>query len=265
MKYLKMFEAVVGLFPKMIKVTLIDANTGNNLGKYKIPAEQLPSIFNRPISLVIGSANWRVLKADPILANDFLFKKKLTLHVQDAAAGIETQKKRFDLPTICELPKFVTNGLYNDFTLDLLNTDWRQIDLLPISMILEIEKDIKEIETILTNQTDALLGYEQQYIRKSYGFEPPIPFDTFCQLLHDPIYGSIFIHQYGFVKNGFALRSSNCTYYGIVKNNYISSLSLVQFDSIDDEIMRILIEYGLVLCGWCDTKVLSVMSREEDI
>ncbi|WP_315816510.1 hypothetical protein [Paraflavitalea speifideaquila] len=77
MNYAKVIGSALQLFPKKIKVTLIDAASGNNIGKHFIPAVQLPTAFNRPTILEVDNIKWRVLKADPVLADDFLFSKSL--------------------------------------------------------------------------------------------------------------------------------------------------------------------------------------------
>ena len=264
MKYLRMFEAASGLFPKRIQVTLVDASTGSNLGKHKVPAELLPAAFNRPITLEIQDTNWRVLKANPVSADDFLFTKKLTLHVQNAVSK-DSRQFRFSLPTICnELPATVAETLFHDFTVELGETDWRQIEFMPLNQSTITEEAIKTIEAILTGQANPLLGYEQQYIRDN-AMQPgmAIPWQAFCALLTNPVYGNIFFNNKGFVQNGVSVRSDSYTYYGILENGYIHTLGLIQFDWADDEFMRVLSTYELSLVDWCNASRISAEAGEE--
>lgn len=264
MKYLRMFEAASGLFPKRIKVTLIDAATGSNLGKYKIPAELLPAAFNRPITLEIDNINWRVLKADPVLADDFLFAKKLTLQVQHAT-NVDAQQLKFNLPTICSrLPVTGAVSLYHDFTLEVGEIDWRQVEFLPLTQSGIIEEAVKTVESILTGQPNPLLGYERQYIRNNaLQSGLAIPWEEFCGLLIHPVKGNIFFNNNGFVQNGFAVRSDSYTYYGILENGLIRTLCLHQFDWADDEFMRVLSAYDLSLVDWCNASRISADAGEE--
>lgn len=258
MKYLKMFEAVAALFPRNINVTLVDATTGNGLGKHKIPAELLPAVFNRPTTLEIQGINWRILKADPVSADDFLVTKKLTLHVQNSAS-IDIEQLRFSLPTICnELPLSGATSLYHDFTLELAGSSWRQIEFLSLSRLQIVEEAIKTIETILTSQPNPLLGYERQYIRDNT-IQPrlAIPWEAFCALLTNPVRGNVFFNSKGFVQNGFAVRSDSYIYYGILENEYIHTLCLNHFDWADDELMRVLSIYELSLVDWCNSSRIS--------
>jgi hypothetical protein len=264
MKYLRMFEAASGLFPKRINVTLIDAATGNRLGKYKILAELLPAAFNRPITLDIDNTHWRILQADPLLSDDFLFTKKLTLQVQPVAS-VDSRQLKFDLPTICKvLPSIDASGMYQDFTLKIEEIDWRQIELLPLSQSGLIEEAVEIVAGILNNQINPLLGYEQQYIRDNT-LQPGItfPFDQFCSLLVNPVKGNILFSNRGFVQNGFAVQSDSYTYYGIQENGSIQMLCLNQFEWADDEFMRVLATYELCLIDWCNASRISAEAGEK--
>lgn len=263
MKYLRMFEAASSLFPKRIKVTLIDATTGNNLGKYKIPAELLPTAFNRPITLEIDNVNWRVLQADPVLADDFLFSKKLTLQVQQAAM-VGAGQLKYSLPTVCcDLPVTGSASLYHDFTLEMTESDWRQFEFVPLAQSTSIEEAAKIIEAILTEQSNPLLGYEQQYIRDNV-LQSGLTFslEEFCALIVNPVRGNIFLNNNGFVQNGFAIQSDSYTYYGILENGFIRILCLTQFDWADDEFMRILSLFDLSLVDWCNASRISAEAGE---
>lgn len=254
-----MFEAASGLFPKKIKVTLIDAITGSSLGKYKIPAELLPAAFNRPTILEIDKVNWRILKADPALADDFLFTKKLTLQVQQVNDKTNTQLLKFSLPTICgELPATGASSLYHDFTLELANPDWRQIEFVPLGQPTVVEEAIKAIEATLIGQPNPLLGYEQQFIRDNALLPGlTISWTSFCELLTNPIYGNIYFNNNGFVQQGFAIKSDSYIYYGILENGFIRMLCLHQFDWADDEFMQVLSTYELSLIDWCNASRIS--------
>ncbi|NII29856.1 hypothetical protein HB364_32560 [Pseudoflavitalea sp. X16] len=263
MKYLRMFEAASGLFPKRINVTLIDAANGNYLGKYKIPAELLPAAFNRPITLEIDNINWRVLQADPVLADDFLFSKKLSLQVQQAATVGEGQLK-YSLPTVCsDLPATGATSLYHDFTLEITDSDWRQVEFVPLSQSEIIEEAVKTIEAILNGQLNPLLGYELQYIRNNgLQLALAISLDEFCSHIINPMKGNIFYNNAGFVQNGFAVRSNSYAYYGILENGLIRTLCLQQFDWADDEFMCVLSTYELSLIDWCNASRISAEAGE---
>lgn len=264
MKYLRMFEAASGLFPKKIKVALIDAVTGKNLGKHKIPAELLPAAFNRPTMLEINNIKWRVLQADPVLADDFLFSKKLTLKVLHAEQA-NAQQLKYNLPTVCNEMPLVTGvpGLYNDFTLEIQEEDWRQIEFLSLERLKIIEEAVKNIEVILSSQSTPLLGYDKQYIRdNALQSKVFISWEEFCSVLINPVKGNIFFRNNDFVQNGFAIRSESYTYYGILENGFIRTLCLSQFGGADDEFMNVLSKFELSLVDWCNASRMSAETGE---
>ena len=264
MNYLKLVTAAAGLFPKKIKVKLIDVTNGHLLHKYKIPAQQLPFAFNKPTILEIGNTNWRIFKADPVFADDFIFKKKLTLHVQEATSDNAVQNL-FNTPTTYHgMPTTGSQSLYNNFTLSLSADDWRQLEFLPITQRLFIDEDIKAVEDILVSHPNALLGYGKQYKRtKTAGIALDIPWQCFCTMFNNFDLGNIYYDNKGFIQNGFSLRSDSYVYYGLLYEGNVKSLSLVQYEGIDDELMRVLETFKLVLINWCNASSLSAELGEK--
>ncbi len=264
MNYAKVIGSALQLFPKKIKVTLIDAATGKSLGKHSIPAAQLPAAFNRPTILTVDNTDWRVLKADPISADDFLFSKRLTLEVRRADHTYQ-EESRFNLPSVCkELPTIGGECLYDEFTLEVDKDDWRQIEFLPLSRSTEIEEAIKWIETILTRQPNPLLGYEQQHSRHDAA-QPglSIPWGAFCDLVPNPVLGNVVLNNNELVQDGFAIRSEGYTYYGIVRDGLIQTLCLTEFDSADDEFMQVIGMYQLTMVDWCGARRMSAEVGEK--
>lgn len=264
MNYAKVISSAIQLFPKKIKVILIDAVTGNNLGKHKIPAGQLPAVFNRPTIIDIENISWRVLKADPVSADDFLYSKRLVLHVRNAAS-IEGDQLRFNVPSVCaDLPATDTDTLDKDFTVELAEMDWRQIEFIPLSQAGIVEEAVSRIEDILATQPNPLLGYEQQYIRANIlRANLTIPFGEFCSLLANPAFGNIALSENKFVQGGFAVRSESYTYYGIQENGTIHTLCLAQFEWADDEFMSVLAAFDLLLIDWCNASRFSAEPGEK--
>jgi hypothetical protein len=264
MNYAKVIGSAMQLFPKKIKVTLIDAATGNSLGMHKVPAELLPVAFNRPTRLEINNINWRVLKADPILADDFLFKKKLTLHVRKENFSDDAQGL-FSLPTLCyEQPVTDGDSLHNNFTLVIAKNEWRQVEFLPLQQWEVIQEEIKVVENILGDQPNPLLGYTQQYKRaKTASTTLEISWEIFYSLLLNSEAGSLCLDDNSFVQQGFALRSDNYMYYGVLLEGNIQTLSITQFNSVDDELMLVLDTFKLVLIDWCNASIISAELGEE--
>jgi len=266
MNYAKVIGAAIQLFPKKILVTLIDANNGNKLSKHKMSAEMLPIAFNRPTILEIDNAQWRVLNADPVTADDYLYSRKLTLQVQSVVNG-EGKIAAFDTPTASnELPVIGDAPLYADFAVELKTAEWRQIEFIRVEQLKRLEDAIQSIETILNGQPNPLLGYKRQYLRDDGELGGlGIPWVDFCSLLANPSYGTVLLNNDGPVRDSFVIRSDNYTYYGIMDNNLIRSLGITAFDSADDEFMQVLSKFGLLLVDWCNARMISAEINTEPL
>jgi hypothetical protein len=275
MSYAKVIDAALQLFPKKIKVTLINGVTGSKIGKHKIGLNQLPAAFNKPVTLQIDGQVWRVIQAEPVLADDFAIFKKLSLHVLDNEQ-LQQAQIHYNIPTqSAGLPAITTTPLYNDFSIDISADDWLQLQFLPASALPVIQEEITQIETVLRQASSGnpLLGYETPYVRSQ--IQPlvlDIPLTEFCESIavqkmgcirwvnnggHE-IRGSHRMHfsETGFVENGFALQSDNYVYYGTVINGRITHLGLTAFDCIDDEFFQLSTANNLLLADWCGARIV---------
>jgi hypothetical protein len=260
MNYAKVLDAALTLFPKKIKVTCVDGVTGQPIGKYKIPLSQLPAAFNKPVNITIDGHEWRVIKAHPLNPDDIAIFKKLTLHV----LGKDQQPEKplgQQVPTRhASRPITITTPFYQQFTIDLQEEDWLQLEFLPAQSLPLIQEEIALIDPILQaeNGSNPLLGYETAHIRNlTAQLGTAIPFDTFCAALPINQKGNIRLAGGDFIENGFALRTDNYEYYGIVENNIITHVCLTAFDCIDDEFSQVTSNYDLVLVNWCAASIIS--------
>jgi hypothetical protein len=250
-------------FKKTIKVIFIDDATGDTIGISEMRQEQLPEAFDKPTTMQIADKEWQVIKADPIYARDFSTSKKLTLHLRNIE-NINPQDIRFSIPTISnELPAIVNTTLFHDFTLDLHEDDWRQIEFFPIKLLPVIQKEMAAVEALLfpEGESTTFSGFDTVHVRKINRQDLSIDFSDFCKLVNIRQKGALtvtFAGHSGFVQDGFALRSDNYTYYGTVKNEIINELCLQQFDQADDEFFSTAARYGLVLTVWCRGQITTV-------
>ncbi|OQP58185.1 hypothetical protein A3860_07625 [Niastella vici] len=253
MNYAKVIDAALTLFPKRIKVTCIDGVTGQQIGIYKVPFSQLPAIFDKPITLDIEGHTWRVIKADPLSADEFGIFRKLKLHVlsveqqQQASLGHNVATRHANNPLTTSTP------FYQQFTLELTPDDWLQLEFLPTDALPLIQEEMALIDPILLaqNGSSLLLGYETMHIRQQtaqLGVE--IPFDAFCAALPVNKKGNIRFGGDGYVENGFVVQTDNYEYYGILVNNQITHLCLTSFDCIDDEFTQVASNWDLALVNW---------------
>lgn len=259
MNYAKVLDAALTLFPRRIKVTCIDGVTGRQIGIYKIGLEQLPAVFDKPVTLVIDGHTWRVIQAKPLRADDFAIFKKLTLHVlandqlQQAVLGYNVPTRHLSEPGLTTTP------LFHDFTMDIAADDWLQLEFLPAQALPQIQEELLLIDPILSggNGANPLLGYIDIHIRhQTAHLGAAISFYAFCAAIQVRQKGNLRLADNGFIENGFALRSDNYEYYGTVENGQITHLCLSAFDCINDEFSQVTTTWELALVNWCTANVI---------
>lgn len=240
-----------------IKVKLIEALDNDLIGEVQLSPSQLPPSFKASATIHLNDKDWQIVKAEPEESFDFCKTGKLTLWLRPLVT-IDPSLIRFSIPTLSNaLPAVSDSFLFNDFTLTLHEDDWRQIEFLPMSLLPVIQEEMTDVEAIIFPEDNpdfnSLNGFDKVHVRSRIGeHHLSIPLEVFCERASITQKGSIAFQEYtGFVKNGFALKGANYTWYGIAENNTIKDLAIDFFDSIDDEIMQILKHYDLLMVGWC--------------
>lgn len=261
MNYAKVLDAALTMFPKKVKVTCIDGVTEQPIGRYKVLLHQLPTVFDKPVTLTIDGNEWRVIKAKPHHSDEFSIFKKLTLHVlnkeqlQQAPLGHNLPTRHAIIPSTNATP------FYEQFTIDLLPDEWLQMEFLSASELAKIQEEVALIDPIILaeNGKNPLLGYETQHVRNQTAhLGVDIPFDAFCASIQVNKKGNIRIAGNDFVENGFALQSDNYEYYGTLVNNCITRLSITTFDSVDDEFSQLVSTWDLVLVNWVKCSITTI-------
>ncbi|AEV99031.1 hypothetical protein A4D02_10760 [Niastella koreensis] len=261
MNYAKVLDAAMTLFPKKITVTYINAVTKQPIGKYKIPLSQVPLVFNKPVTTTIDGQEWRIVKADPVNADDISIFKKLTLHVLDKDQ-LQHTPLGHNVPTRhANSPLTTPTPFYQQFTLNMTTDDWLQLEFMPVRSLPLIQEELALIDTILADENgfNPLLGFKNMHTRSLTGqIGSNIPFDAFCA--HIPVNqkGNIRLAHGDFIENGFVLRTENYEYYGTVENNRITYLGLTAFECIDDEFVHVATTWNLALVNWCQGSITAV-------
>jgi hypothetical protein len=261
MNYAKVLDAALTMFPKKVKVTCIDGVTEQPIGKYKVLLHQLPTVFDKPVTLTIEGNEWRVIKAKPHHSDEFSIFKKLTLHVlnkeqlQQAPLGHNLPSRHAIIPPTTATP------FYEQFTVELMPDEWLQMEFLPAAELSKIQEEVALIDPIILaeNGYNPLLGYNIQHVRhQTADLGVDIPFDAFCASIQATKKGNVRIAGNDFVENGFAVQSDNYEYYGTLVNNRITHLSLTAYDSVDDEFSQLVSTWDLVLVNWARCSITTI-------
>ncbi|HUP12628.1 MAG TPA: hypothetical protein VM187_10460, partial [Niastella sp.] len=246
---------------RKVMVTCIDGVTEQPIGKYKVMLHHLPTVFDKPVTLTIEGNEWRVIKASPHHSNEFSVLRKLTLHVLNKDQLQQTPLGH-NLPTRHAIvPAITATPYYENFTIDLLPDEWLQMEFLPATELPRIQEEIALIDPIILaeNGTNPLLGYNTQHIRhQTAHLGVDIPFDEFCASIQANSKGNVRIAGSDYVENGFAVQSDNYGYYGTLVNNRITHLSLIAFDSVNDEFSQLVSTWGLVMVNWVQCIITTI-------
>lgn len=247
------YLTLLTLFPKKINVTFIDADSNKLICKSKMLKENLPEVFNRPTVLNIEGEDWQVLKADPISGEDFNYTRKLMLFVKKKIDFDKSNRKSL-LPTISSIRPAITSES-SLFTIQL--SQWLQFQFLPDNMMPIIQNDLLKISAIL-DAGNNLSGYEQVYIRENIPHKClDLPLRGFLDIINANLQGPIEILDIGTVADSFIINAGNHSYYGITKDDIITTLCLLELPYIDDELTLLTKEFQVVLVDWCSSTVIS--------
>lgn len=246
--------------PRKVKVNFVRAFNRESIGMDKINLNELPFSFNKPTIIEWREIQWRVLMAEPGNADEFSITRKLTLHVQENNL-VDHSEIGFNEATICDDRPVVTRDrLYDSFVIYKTAQQWKQFEFVPQSIIPIIEEEIEIVRTILfpTDGRNTLLGYKQRHQRRGRNQTLAIHASKFHELVGNAECGDLHFDGKGYVGQGMAWRSDNHTYYGLVNTTGIAELFVDTFDSVDEELYRIINNFSLALVDWCGARIITI-------
>ncbi|MFY0568712.1 hypothetical protein ACN28E_33500 [Archangium lansingense] len=218
-----------------IRVRFIEAETGQLMGESEVPAEQLPQSFEAATSMDIGESSFEVVSADPMTAQEFLQTGTLRLELREVKHEmVDPRELLYSLPTISnELPPIAEGSTkLGKFVLELREDDWRQVELVTLSLQPTIATVFAAIERIYTEHRKSS-GFDELHIRK----EMPAPLEGTSLTLADLrgamgetakwLDGVSFRGVAGLVEGSFAVGlPSGPALYGLQREGRISVLGL---------------------------------------
>ncbi|WEK35469.1 MAG: hypothetical protein P0Y53_23505 [Candidatus Pseudobacter hemicellulosilyticus] len=258
MNWLKLADGVTGLFPKKVQVVLTYGNSGQEIGKYKLPEEFLPEKYDKPTVIEIQNQAWRITKATLVRDKTYLRSRKLLFEVEEMTS-YEQGSRHLAPTTAFPSPLLGPKSLFSGPDLGMPAENWRQIEFLPTSLLPVIQEEIAIIEASLQPgvHADPLLGYDSLHIRERIGHSNlELPLTDLQQMIGGSETGSVQITAHEYVQQSFFFSTLNYRYYGIVLDGIIKDLSIEAFDSPDDEFMTVLESFGLMLVDWCNARMI---------
>ncbi|MDQ2903870.1 MAG: hypothetical protein M3Y81_09985 [Chloroflexota bacterium] len=131
-----------------VETLFIDASTGEVFERVDMPADRLPASFVPATTMHIDGEDWRVIKAEPMTAEEFVRTGRLVLMLQKMKiVKVPVRDILFTLPTLCnEIPPLVSGSTkYRKNILELHEDDWRQIECLSSSYRSVIDAEVANV------------------------------------------------------------------------------------------------------------------------
>jgi hypothetical protein len=154
---------------KRIDVEFIDADSGQRIGHSKVPLGDLPESFAHNTRFTIKDDQYTVVGADPVHAEDFSRTGKLVLTLRPIRY-IDPRRLLYTVPTLSDDTFSVTDhrvGPDEDY-LSMRDDDWRQVELVSIEYVEDIEEEFNDIRQIVEKESvaGAITGFRKLHVRK---------------------------------------------------------------------------------------------------
>lgn len=147
----------------IIDVTFVDADTGKDFLKLKLPVRQLPSTFNADTTLNLGKDDWSVVEATPPSIEEIVQAGKLRLTLRKAQV-IDPSTILFSLPTVADfVPAAAPKESLGDALL-IHEDDWLQLELVPDEVVGTLKPDLDAIKDVLAHGRKGP-GFERIHLR----------------------------------------------------------------------------------------------------
>jgi hypothetical protein len=230
-----------------VRVTFVDASTGEIISESDAAPEQLPESFAPSTTLQFDGQEWQVEDAQPMTRREYAASRRLRLDLRKVER-IDPTGIRFSTPTITnELPAMHPGDASASFV--LYEDNWRQVELISSALEPAIEAEIGAIAAVRADSGG--LGYATCHVRSHI----PEPLDavglTIAELeaaLGGADKKTLAIRA-DLVDDGFAFASGEGAVYGLARQGIVTVLGLEGNPDLGS-LRNLASEHGLVLVDW---------------
>lgn len=271
-----------------IRVTLIDADTGEPITETSTPPAELPENFEGYCTLQVGDATWEVAGAEPTMRREYLQTGTLRLQVRKVeSVTIPINELLYSLPTIADvIPEVdVEKSKTGLNVLEVVEDDWRQIEILSCEVSSLIAECISKVSEVFNESRNTAGYFRRLHVRSEVNNPFPsrelkleaVTAELLSGRLPDSdgnappgaseFQGLSYRNLGGLIKNGFALRTSQSLYvYGTTHGAYVTELGLLRCRTATQpredaqSIAKLMEQHNLVLVDWCNRLVVPAES-----
>ncbi|BCL79629.1 hypothetical protein ccbrp13_20940 [Ktedonobacteria bacterium brp13] len=256
-----------------VETLFMNASTGKAIGQADMPVERLPQSFAQETTMHIGDEDWKVIKAEPMTAEEFIQTGKLVLTLQKVDK-VPVKNIFFTLPTLCnEIPKILSGSTKEGkHVLELHEDDWRQIEFISLSYRSAIDFELAQIRSIYREASvnnGHLLAFKKVHVRQHINTPLPeeILLEQFVSFFTSALYryeGISYQGTDGLIDGGFAFRTSAALFYGQQVEGIVKILGVkmvenvpVENKDISHSFQRFMATYNLALMDWCKPQLIT--------
>jgi len=254
-----LFDKIFGTSDK-IKVHFIDNSDGQTIGASEMNADQLPETFSVPTTMHIQDSDWDVEEAIPVNSIDFVKAKSLVLKMRKIEK-MNIDDIWYSLSTISnEFPQTAAMTQPTEFDIHIHEDDYRQKEFLNSNARALIKEEFIGIKNIRENHSKKSGEYtlfKKCHVRTIIGTPNLIiNFNELKGLLKSDFVGQVIISD-EILKNGFALKTNNATYFGTLDNDTVTELCIAQWnENTISDIIRICKAFNLVFVNWNNCEIV---------
>jgi hypothetical protein len=264
-----------------VTVIFVDGTDGKEVGRSKLPPDQLPKAFDADTTVDIGGTTWLVERAEPEDAARWRASRTLTLVLRPAnSLAVPARDILFSLPSICDALPSVAGTRSGDDAFEIHEDDWRQVEMIAGSLSGVIQSELRAIRAIYEESArrashGGIIGFSDIHIRVQPVRPLPEPpsLRQVLSMLPQPsrqYAGVAFKGTAGVAVGSFAAAFGRVNLYGLADGDAIEVLCLDrravpvagQPDLIPN-LQKIIGFFDLVIVDWCRCSVIGPRSVAE--
>lgn len=251
----------------MVRVAFVDADSGAELARSVLPAEQLPSSFEPGTTVAIGDTSYLVEDAAPARVSDAVAAGELTLRLRRLELA-SAQDVLFSLPSIAESVPASTAHTNGRGRFDIHEDDWRQLEFVDSAQLGVVERELAAVRAVFESESvrgddGRLIGFRTLHVR--HRPESPLAVARQGLLGRWPEIGTAPVlalrGEAGGVEGSFALGCGHLVLYGVGDDTIrVLGLQFRRSDAAGPAVLGgladLMRDADLMLVDWCRCAVV---------
>jgi hypothetical protein len=264
-----------------VTVIFVDGADGKEVGRSKLPADQLPETFDADTTVDIGGMTWLVEHAEPESDMQWRISRTLTLTVRRVgSSAVPARDILFSLPSICDALPSVAGTRSGADAFEIHEDDWRQVEMIAGSLSGVIQSELRAIRAIYEESArrssdGAIIGFGSVHVRSQPARPLPDPLSLrrVLSMLPQPgrqYAGVAFKGTTGAAVGSFAMAFGSVSLYGLANGDAAEVLCLdgravsgAGPPDVVPGLQEVTRAFNLVIVDWCRCSVIGPDSVAE--